>query len=87
MCATDDATPGDSNASVADSALRRRWAVQVRDALGELEPVRREAVELAYFQRMTHREIASRLSLPLPDVRRAVASAMALLATALVAQA
>lgn len=74
---------GDCDACTADAARRRRWAVEVRAALSGLEPVQREAVALAYFQRLSHREIAGRLAVPLPEVRAAVAGGLARLAARL----
>ncbi|MFZ1412492.1 MAG: ECF RNA polymerase sigma factor SigK [Micropruina sp.] len=40
-------------------------ATQVREALGALPAIQREAIQLAYFDGLTHTEVAHRLKLPL----------------------
>ncbi|WP_245988719.1 ECF RNA polymerase sigma factor SigK [Flexivirga caeni] len=40
-------------------------AVSVRAAIAQLSPVQREAVELAYFEGISHAEVAQRLGIPL----------------------
>ena len=51
--------------ATAEQAVGRLEATQLRLALEELSPVQREALTLAYFEGLTHREIARRLGLPL----------------------
>ncbi|GAB3485592.1 sigma-70 family RNA polymerase sigma factor [Flexivirga lutea] len=52
----------DSTAEQVDGTLR---AEAVRAAISTLSPVQREAVELAYFEGISHAEVAKRLDIPL----------------------
>lgn len=52
----------DSTAEQVHGSLR---ADSVRTAIAELSPVQREAVELAYFEGISHVEVARRLDIPL----------------------
>jgi RNA polymerase sigma-70 factor (ECF subfamily) len=52
----------DSTAEAAQASMEAR---RVRQALGSLTEVQREALELAYFKGYTHTEVASMLDLPL----------------------
>jgi RNA polymerase sigma-70 factor (ECF subfamily) len=46
--------------------LERSWdAARVRRALGGLTPAQREAIEMAFFDGRTHREVAGLLGIPL----------------------
>lgn len=51
----------DATAEAAQASIEAR---RVRQALGTLTPVQREALELAYFGGYTHTEVASMLDLP-----------------------
>jgi RNA polymerase sigma-70 factor (ECF subfamily) len=51
----------DSTAEAAQASMEAR---RVRQALGSLTAVQREALELAYFKGYTHTEVASMLDLP-----------------------
>jgi RNA polymerase sigma-70 factor (ECF subfamily) len=51
----------DSTAEAAEASLEAR---RVRQALGSLTEVQREALELAYFKGYTHTEVATLLDLP-----------------------
>lgn len=55
-----------------ESAVLREQRQLVRNALAELEPPSREAVEMAFFEGMTHREISNSLELPLGTVKSRV---------------
>ena len=55
------AVPHDTTAEAAESSIEAR---RVRNALGELTKVQREALELAYCGGYTHTEVATMLDLP-----------------------
>jgi RNA polymerase sigma-70 factor (ECF subfamily) len=63
-------------------ASERREAV--RAAIGRLSGEQREALELAYFEGMSHSEIAERLGLPLGTVKSRILAAMKVLRVGLV---
>lgn len=60
--ARNHAVEHDTTADAVHASLEAR---RVRDALGALTPVQREAIELAYFGGYTHTEVAALLGLPL----------------------
>lgn len=66
------------SAVIADSE-----AQTVRSAVAELAAPQRSALELAYFQGLSHQEIADRLALPLGTVKDRIRSAMMQLRAAL----
>ncbi len=55
----------------ADSASRQ-WAETCRSAIGELPSEQRQALELAYFDGLTHQEISERTGAPLGTVKTRV---------------
>jgi len=63
-------------------ASERREAVRV--ALARLSAEQREALELAYFEGLSHSEIAERLGLPLGTVKSRILAAMKVLRVGLV---
>ena len=58
---TDHRVEHDSTAEAAQASMEAR---RVRQALGSLTEVQREALELAYFKGYTHTEVATMLDLP-----------------------
>ena len=52
-----------------EHAVLRAQALRVRQALEELRPDQRQALELSFFEGFTHVEISERLSLPLGTVK------------------
>ena len=54
---------------VTTSALDRMNALHLRDSLAALSPLQREAILLAYFGPLTYREVAEKLSKPLPTIK------------------
>jgi RNA polymerase sigma-70 factor (ECF subfamily) len=68
---TFDALPVGQVGGGLDEAARPGWHVHesVHAALGALPPEQREAVRLAYFQGLTHSEIARALGIPVGTVK------------------
>lgn len=58
----------DHAVDVAESAFQRVTGEQVRLALRELPDAQRSVIELAYFEGMTHQEIAARLDEPIGTI-------------------
>jgi RNA polymerase sigma-70 factor, ECF subfamily len=66
---------GDPEASSASSELQRI----VQHALSRLTPEQREAIEIAYYSGLSHREIAAKLGQPLGTVKTRIRTGMLLL--------
>ncbi|MBV7295790.1 sigma-70 family RNA polymerase sigma factor [Corynebacterium sp. TAE3-ERU12] len=65
------------DSGVEDSVVAEADRDIVRQCLAQLSDVQREALSLAYFGGLTHREIASRLQVGLPAVKSRVRDAVA----------
>jgi RNA polymerase sigma-70 factor (ECF subfamily) len=63
------------------SAHQRAWAV--RSALTKLSSEQRQVLELAYFNGLSHREIAEQTQLPLGTVKSRILAGMRVLRTEL----
>ncbi|PYK14313.1 MAG: hypothetical protein DME55_15400 [Verrucomicrobia bacterium] len=72
VASTEDApTAADASTveSAADTAEKNEEAVRVRYVLNNLPSEQREAIELAFFEHLSHHEIAARLGQPLGTVK------------------
>jgi RNA polymerase sigma-70 factor (ECF subfamily) len=76
VTSTDDAAQAEivpasasSTESAADTAGRNEEAVRVRSSLNKLPAEQREAIELAFFNDLTHHEIAAQLGQPLGTIK------------------
>lgn len=58
----------DRDVDVAETAFINVTAAQVRAALRQLPETQRDVIELAYFEGLTHQEIAARLNEPLGTI-------------------
>jgi RNA polymerase sigma-70 factor (ECF subfamily) len=54
---------------MASDAEKSRVLTQVRSAMGEMPPPQRQALEMAYFEGLTHSEIAAKTGEPLGTVK------------------
>lgn len=70
---------------LADEAERSRAMEKVRTALGGMPAPQRSAVEMAYFQGMTHTEIAEKTGEPLGTIKTRIRSALLTLRKAVMA--
>lgn len=59
-----------------NSLMAREMLAKVRGAMDGLPPAQRDAVELAYFEGLTHSEIAERTGEPLGTIKTRLRSAM-----------
>lgn len=65
-----------STQNMEDETLRAQLAHHVTAALEKLAPEQRQAIELAYFEGMSHSEIAAKTGAPLGTVKTRVRTAM-----------
>jgi RNA polymerase sigma-70 factor (ECF subfamily) len=79
-----DAIP-DSAPSVEMIAADRETAVRVRDALAGLPVEQREALELAYFEGLSHSEIGDRTGTPLGTIKTRIRTGLSRLRQAMTA--
>lgn len=61
-----------SGEDVEADAASREWEARCREAIGQLPQDQRRALELAYFEGLTHQEIAEATSSPLGTVKTRV---------------
>jgi RNA polymerase sigma-70 factor, ECF subfamily len=59
-----------------NEAARRETATRVRAVISQLPPEQRKTLEMAYFEGMTHTEIASKLGEPLGTVKTRIRTAL-----------
>ncbi len=72
-----------SSVNLEDEAARKIAADKVRSVMGQLPPEQRKALEMAYFEGLTHTEIAGRTGEPLGTVKTRVRSGLMALRKAL----
>jgi len=60
----------------ADDAVLDEQRIRVRGALEQLQPLDREALELAFYEALSHSEIAVRLNSPLGTVKSRIRQAL-----------
>ena len=68
----DEAPEAASREDVEADVAGREWETRCRAAIGELPEDQRRALELAYFEGLTHQEIAERTATPLGTVKTRV---------------
>ena len=71
-----DELPISSGVNLEDVAARRLAVEKVRGVLAGLPPEQRKALEMAFFEGMTHTEIAARTGDPLGTVKTRIRSAL-----------
>jgi RNA polymerase sigma-70 factor (ECF subfamily) len=71
-----EATPAASLATPLDDLLLLEQRARVRGALAQLPPTDREALELAYYQALSHAEISARCNTPLGTIKSRVRNAL-----------
>ena len=69
---------------LAGEADRKRAAEQVRRKLGEMSELQRSALEMAFFEGLTHSEIAAKTGTPLGTIKTRIRTALISLRTAFV---
>jgi len=71
-----DEMPLSTGIDLEDVAAQRLAIERVRSAIGQLPPEQRKALEMAFFEGLTHTEIASKTGEPLGTVKTRIRSAL-----------
>lgn len=71
-----DEMPISAGIDFEDVAARRLAIERVRGAIGQLPPEQRKALEMAFFEGLTHTEIASKTGEPLGTIKTRIRSAL-----------
>jgi RNA polymerase sigma-70 factor (ECF subfamily) len=66
------ADPEDRSAGPLERVLNDERGRTVRAALAQLEPLQREAIEFAFYEGLSHTEVAQRLDKPLGTVKSSI---------------
>lgn len=78
---TDDPASPEAADPVAENVVQIDERHRVRSAVGRLTDLQREAVELAFYGGLTHRQIADRLGIPLGTVKTRIRDGLLRLGT------
>ncbi len=70
------ATEVSGSVGVAEAIISREQATEVRKAVNQLEPGRKEVIELSFYAGLSQTEIASSLNLPLGTVKSRIRRGM-----------
>ena len=68
---------------LASEADRSRAAKNVRDVLNGMHPAQRQALEMAFFEGLTHTEIAAKIGEPLGTIKTRIRAGLLALRKAL----
>jgi RNA polymerase sigma-70 factor, ECF subfamily len=71
-----DEMPVSTGIDLEDVAARRLAIERVRYAIGQLPPEQRKALEMAFFEGLTHTEIASKTGEPLGTIKTRIRSGL-----------
>ena len=71
-----DELPIAGSTNLEDEAVQRQAAEKVRNAMSQLPPEQRKCLELAYFEGLTHTEIAGKTGEPLGTIKTRIRSGL-----------
>jgi RNA polymerase sigma-70 factor (ECF subfamily) len=66
------AEPADGSAGPLERVLSDERGAVVKSALAQLDPLQREAIEIAFYEGLSHTEVAERLGKPLGTVKSSI---------------